>query len=119
MKVLLLAIAVIGMTSACDSNPTPHPGQDAARDDAYTGGAGDTTPSNFGPDDDGDGVADCFELDGTWDGESCQVPTGSPDASDGGDVDEADVVDGDPGDGGPVDGEGDAQLDGESGLDAR
>ena len=101
---------------ACDSNPTPHPGADAT----YDTGVDTAQPSeNKGPDDDGDGVPDCDEAGGFWDGDSCRDDVaGAVDAGetagegqpDGGDVDAPDASDGDDaedgagGDGDPADG---------------
>jgi hypothetical protein len=61
---------------ACDSNPTPHPGQDA--------GATQTADTNTGggpPIDEGDGLEDCMAAGGYWDGNSCRDGvTGAADA---------------------------------------
>ncbi|MCC6624493.1 MAG: hypothetical protein IT385_24815 [Deltaproteobacteria bacterium] len=91
----------MALTAGCTSNPTPHPGQDAARaDDAYNGAAeSDAAGQDFGPDDDNDGIADCVEVNGMWDGETCNLAPSvdAGDASDGGEVADGEGGDADAG----------------------
>jgi hypothetical protein len=71
----LLALFTLG----CDSNPTPHPAVDAA----YDARADTQTPNEGGPDEDQDGVPDCIEVGGYWDGAKCQSdPAGVVDTAD-------------------------------------
>jgi len=112
VKALVVASVLAALAPACTSNPTPHPGQDAARsDDTYPGFA-ESDALDMGPDDDNNGVADCVELNGSWDGDTCVVaaPVGDAgDASDGGETVDGGVPVGDASDDhGGADGLGDA-----------
>lgn len=99
-KKALMAAALASASGACMTNPTPHPERDATENATS---ADTTTPSAQGPDEDGDGVPDCVELNGTWDGSSCLTGGGQFDGSDSGDTaaSEGDTIgDGDDGDDG-------------------
>lgn len=79
------ACVVLFGFAACDSNPTPHP-----QDDSIVGAYEDTfTPAEpEGPDDNDNGIPDCVEANGFWDGEACKdrdpslVPDGTGGAGD-------------------------------------
>jgi len=117
MRLALACIALCSGALGCDSNPTPHPQNDAAVDSREVNG--EPGEDDKGPDLDGDGVPDCAAAGGYWDGRGCtDAPTGLVDAgeveggdasADGGDVgpdaadDGGDAGDaGDAGDGGEV-----------------
>ena len=103
MKTIALAVSLLSLLAtepACDSNPTPHPAGDAMGSRDESANANDVSPSppGYGPDEDNDGIADCFEANGAWDGSQCNLPVATPDAmgdtndaSDGSDA-EADVT---------------------------
>lgn len=115
--VALAAILAIGAIGAgCDSNPTPHPqgdvvGADARMDTVAPGNVAD-------PDEDGDGVGDCTQAGGFWDGESCRSDiAGESDATAG--IDGAELgADGDASDGEAQDGADGGDEDGAAGGDA-
>jgi len=107
---MLCVAAVIATGAGCDSNPTPHPQGDVGGADARM----DTmAPGVADPDEDGDGVGDCTQAGGFWDGETCRSdvadesdavpgPDGAElgvDGDAGADGDDAEVGDGDGDDG--------------------
>lgn len=75
----LTAAALASAVGACMTNPTPHPQRDATENATSADAA---TPSAEGPDEDGDGVPDCVELNGTWDGSACLTGGGQFDGAD-------------------------------------
>ncbi|MFO0750176.1 MAG: hypothetical protein U1F43_31585 [Myxococcota bacterium] len=93
---IVIAAALAAGGWACDSNPTPHPERDATNTAFYDS----ANPAGEGPDDDNDGVPDCVELNGTWDGSHCQTPPDGLDTTAGGTDGDAFEGDGDAGDGG-------------------
>ncbi len=102
--VCVAVAAVIAIGAGCDSNPTPHPQGDVGGADARM----DTmAPGVADPDEDGDGVGDCTEAGGFWDGETCRSDVAGesdalgPDGAElGADGDASDGADGDGGEDG-------------------
>lgn len=96
---LWLGVAVssmIGWSSACVSEPTPHPERDASTQSPQD--TATSTPTDRGPDDDNDGTPDCEEISGTWDGAHCTPPGNfaDPDSdSAGGSMDAGDAMEDD------------------------
>jgi len=94
-------VTVLASLVACDSNPTPHPGADTI---PYDTAVSDAAGGAAEPDRDNNGVGDCTQAGGFWDGEGCEGAVATPDTEGAdtvdavppGDVpDAADVLDGD------------------------
>ncbi len=96
--------AVAG-SSACDSNPTPHPASDASVNQDTS--RGDSDPNITAPTD----QAGCDAVGGFWTGDDCQTESDAPDTDAATDLTDAGDVDGTDGDAGPEDGDS-AEADG-------
>lgn len=131
-------VTLLGALVACDSNPTPHPGADTIQ---YDTAVSDAAGGAAEPDRDNNGVGDCTQAGGFWDGEGCDGAVATPDtegadtpdAAPPGDVPDAtdanDLADGDDNetadvsagdlDDGEVEGDvGDAEAEGDAGPDS-
>lgn len=69
-------VTVLASLVACDSNPTPHPGADTI---PYDTAVSDAAGGAAEPDRDNNGVGDCTQAGGFWDGEGCEGAVATPD----------------------------------------